>query len=136
MKEIIGLFPWWLIGALIIMSERKRDNVNNYLDKFIHPTCNTNIYICKNCYGIPLNGAEKVLDLFLRKWRGRLYFSFQLGGKVGEHALIKKKTKFSSNIRKIQMGSGAKLYMRKGFLIFEEMRKYFNIYEKAVSHLW
>ncbi len=31
----------------------------------------------------------------------------------------------------------AKSYMRKGFLIFEEMRKYFPIYmyEKAVSHI-
>ncbi len=34
------------------------------------------------------------------------------------------------------MGSGAK-YMRKGFLIYEEMRKYFTpyIYEEAVSHI-
>jgi hypothetical protein len=26
------------------------------------------------------------------------------------------------------MGSGAKSYMRKGFLIYEEMRKFFTIY--------
>ncbi len=26
--------------------------------------------------------------------------------------------------------------MRKGFLIYEEMRKYFPIYEEAVSHIW
>ncbi len=32
------------------------------------------------------------------------------------------------------MGSGAKSYMRKGFLIHEEMRKFFPIYEEAVSH--
>jgi hypothetical protein len=25
--------------------------------------------------------------------------------------------------------------MRKGFLIYEEMRKYFPIYEEAVSHI-
>ncbi len=30
------------------------------------------------------------------------------------------------------MGSGAKSYMRKGFLIYEEMRKYFSLYEEAV----
>jgi hypothetical protein len=30
------------------------------------------------------------------------------------------------------MVSGAKSYMRKGFLIYEEMRKYFTIYEEAV----
>ncbi len=29
----------------------------------------------------------------------------------------------------------AKSYMRKGFLIYEEMRKYFPIYEDAVSHI-
>ncbi len=28
--------------------------------------------------------------------------------------------------REIQMGSGAKSYMRKGFLIYEEMQKYFH----------
>ena len=32
------------------------------------------------------------------------------------------------------MGSGAKSYKRKGFLIYEEMRKYFIIYEEAVGH--
>jgi hypothetical protein len=30
------------------------------------------------------------------------------------------------------MGSGAKSYMRKGFLIYEEMCKFFPIYEKAL----
>jgi hypothetical protein len=37
--------------------------------------------------------------------------------------------------KEIQMGSGAKSYMRKGFLIYEEMRKFFSIYEEAVSHI-
>jgi hypothetical protein len=32
------------------------------------------------------------------------------------------------------MGSGAKPYMRNGFLIYEEIRKYFTIYE-AVSQI-
>ncbi len=37
----------------------------------------------------------------------------------------KKKTKFSSyTYKEIQMGSGAKSYMRKGVLICEEMRNY------------
>ncbi len=37
----------------------------------------------------------------------------------------------------IQMRSGAKSYMRKGFLIYEEMYKFFTIYvyEEAVSHI-
>jgi hypothetical protein len=33
------------------------------------------------------------------------------------------------------MGSVAKSYMRKGFLIYEEVRKFFPIYEEAVSHI-
>ncbi len=38
--------------------------------------------------------------------------------------------------REIQSGAVAKSYMRKGFLINEEMRKYLVIYEEAVSHIW
>jgi hypothetical protein len=37
--------------------------------------------------------------------------------------------------RKIQSEAVAKSYMRKGFLIYEEMGKYFPIYEEAVSHI-
>ncbi len=35
----------------------------------------------------------------------------------------------------IQSGAVTKPYMRKGFLIYEEMRKYFPIYEQAASHI-
>jgi hypothetical protein len=35
----------------------------------------------------------------------------------------------------IQNGVVAKSYMRKGFLIYEEMRKYLTIFEEAVSHI-
>ncbi len=35
----------------------------------------------------------------------------------------------------IQMGLVAKSYMRKGFLIYEEMRKYLTIYYEAVSYM-
>ncbi len=34
------------------------------------------------------------------------------------------------------MGAVAKSYMKKGFLIYEEMRKYLVIYEEAVSHTY
>jgi hypothetical protein len=37
--------------------------------------------------------------------------------------------------KEIQSGAVAKSYMRKGFLIYEEMRKYFPIHEEAVSHI-
>jgi hypothetical protein len=40
-------------------------------------------------------------------------------------ALIKRKQIFLI-YREIQMGSGAKSYMRKGFLIYEEIHKYFH----------
>jgi hypothetical protein len=33
------------------------------------------------------------------------------------------------------MGAVAQSYMRKGFLIYEEMLKYLIIYEEAVSHI-
>jgi hypothetical protein len=33
------------------------------------------------------------------------------------------------------MGSVAKSYMRKGFLIYEEMRKYLTKYKVSVSHI-
>ncbi len=35
----------------------------------------------------------------------------------------------------IQMGTVAKSYMTKGFLIYEEMRRCLAIYEEAVSHI-
>jgi hypothetical protein len=35
----------------------------------------------------------------------------------------------------IQMGAVAKSYVRKGFVIYEKMQKYFTIYEGAVSHI-
>jgi hypothetical protein len=41
-------------------------------------------------------------------------------------SLIKKKEKNSRIYNEIQMGSGAKSYMKNGFLIFEEMHKYFH----------
>ncbi len=37
--------------------------------------------------------------------------------------------------KEIQSGAVAKSYMRKGFLIYEEKRKYFPIYEEAVGHI-
>ncbi len=47
----------------------------------------------------------------------------------------KKENKIFLIYKEIQSGAVAKSYMRKGFLIDEEMRKYFSIYEKAVSHI-
>ncbi len=53
-------------------------------------------------------------------------FPFSITIKCSKNALITKKTKFFSYNKEIQMGAVAKSYMRKGFLIYEEMQKYFN----------
>jgi hypothetical protein len=47
----------------------------------------------------------------------------------------KKGNKIFLIYKEIQSEAVAKSYMRKGFLIYEEMRKYLPIYEEAVSHL-
>jgi hypothetical protein len=49
--------------------------------------------------------------------------------------LCKKENKIFLINKEIQMGWGAKLYMRKGFLIYEKMGKYLTIYLKAVRHI-
>ncbi len=49
---------------------------------------------------------------------------------------VKKEKNFLLINKEIQKGSGEKSYMRKGFLIYEEMRKYFVLNEEAVSHKW
>ncbi len=45
------------------------------------------------------------------------------------------KNQISLIYTEIQNGAVAKSYMRKGFLIYEEMRKYLTIYEEAVSNI-
>ncbi len=47
----------------------------------------------------------------------------------------KKENQICLMYKEIQSGADAKSYMRKGFLLYEEMRKYFPIYEEAVSHM-
>jgi hypothetical protein len=47
----------------------------------------------------------------------------------------KKEKKMFLIYKEIQSGTVAKSFMRKGFLIYEEMRKYFPMYEEAVSHI-
>ena len=51
-------------------------------------------------------------------------------------ALIKKEIEIFLIYKEIQMGSVAKSYMRKAYLIYEEMRKNLTIFEEAVSHKW
>ena len=53
--------------------------------------------------------------------------------KTYHHHTEKKKIKFSSYIRKFRVEQ-LQSYMRKGFLIYEQMRKYFPVYEEAVIY--
>jgi hypothetical protein len=49
---------------------------------------------------------------------------------------LKKEDTIFLKYREIQMGSGAKSYMWKGFLIYEEIRKfYFHFYRKKTRGL-
>jgi hypothetical protein len=51
-----------------------------------------------------------------------------------ERATDKKENKTFLIYKEIQMGLGAKSYMRMGFLISEERCIFFPIYAEAVSH--
>ncbi len=50
-------------------------------------------------------------------------------------SLIKKGNQIFLIYKEIQSRAVAKSYIRKGFLIYEEMRKYFLIYQEAGSHI-
>jgi hypothetical protein len=52
-----------------------------------------------------------------------------------EKYTVKKENQIFLIQKEIQSGAVAKSYMWKGFLIYEKMRKYFPIYEEAVSHI-
>ncbi len=56
-------------------------------------------------------------------------------GKFNTGHTDKKENQIFLIYREIQSGAVAKSYMRKGFLIYEEKRKYFPIYEEAFSHI-
>ncbi len=61
----------------------------------------------------------------------------QVSGDSVPKLIIKNKKKFPHILYKeIHMGSVAKHYMRKGFLTYEEMPKYFTIYKEAVCNVW
>ena len=55
-----------------------------------------------------------------------------MGGKWRGWCTDKKENQIFLIYKEIQSGAVAKSYMRKGFLIYEEMRKYFPIYEKPL----
>ncbi len=77
---------------------------------------------------------QLVNGLLCRNTQHQMAQRGQMSSSLTLPTLIKKKIKCSSYIG--QSEAVAKSYMRKGFLIYEEMRKYFPIYEEAVSHIW
>ena len=86
------------------------------------------VYI--NASGVVIYTQERKSKFFLnkrifcRKWR--FCFIYYTDKKESQIFLIYKE---------IQSGAVVKSYMRKGFLKYEEMRKYFPIYEEAVSQI-
>ncbi len=58
--------------------------------------------------------------------------------RIRQDTPIKKENQIFLIYKEIQsgaVGAVAKSYMRMGFLKYEEMRKYFSIYEEVVSHI-
>ncbi len=86
----------------------------------------TLIILCKRSCTNMLN---KFWSLSL--WRGNSNFNHSCRCHTD-----KKENKIFLIYKEIQSGAVAKSYMRKGFLIYEEIRKYFPIYGEAVSHIW
>ncbi len=70
--------------------------------------------------------------LFTTMWIVVLHFLFS---KQCRHT-DEKDNKIFHKYKEIQKGAVANSYMTKGFLIYEEMRKYLVKYEEAVSHRW
>jgi hypothetical protein len=65
----------------------------------------------------------------------RLNIELDLQSLFGAPCAQKKENQILNIYKEIQVGAVAKSYMRKSFLIYEEMGKYFPIYDEAVSHV-
>jgi hypothetical protein len=79
-------------------------------------------------------------SLFKQEWPDpittkRIFLLRRKRGKRGLFYTDKKENEIFLINKEFQMGLVAKSYMRKGFLIYEEMRKYLTTYEEAVSHI-
>ncbi len=90
--------------------------------------------VCEpKCRGrVELRGLSQWVHLYTwnpnKFWRSNSIFKLYTA---------KKENRIFLTYKEILSGPVAKSYMRKGgFLIYEEMRKYFPIYEEAVSHIW
>ncbi len=84
-------------------------------------------------YAIHIFSFERFWFAKYKEKAGKLYFSIFF---IVWCYTDKKEHQIFLIYKEIQSGAVAKSYMRKGLLIYEEMRKYFPIYEEAVSHIW
>jgi hypothetical protein len=93
-----------------------------------YPICNTSVF-CTGGYAAPSEDAP-VYSGGAGAGAGALgeYQADAGAGGGNAPALIKKKIKFSSNIKKFRMEQGKVIYE-------EGLCKYFPIYEEAVSHI-
>ncbi len=86
------------------------------------------------------HNEQSTFILWRTSWaeRQRRHSIILRGGKSSfKHKCTDKKKKKNLLIYKeIQNGAFAKSYVRKGFLIYEEMRKYLIKNEESVSHIW
>ncbi len=74
--------------------------------------------------------AEKIASPSVK--RRKMYNS---RGEILAACTDKKENIIFLKYKEIQSGAVAKSYMRNGFLIYGEMRKYFPLYEEAVSYI-
>ncbi len=82
--------------------------------------------------------TSKIMPFFCfqAKQNFRFNFNFRFRSEnEGAPYTDKKENQTFLIYREIQSGAVAKSYMGKVFIIYEEMRKYFPIYEEAVSHI-
>ncbi len=87
---------------------------------------------CILCRKSLVNYGFKKIMVACMSLRGKAndFANFNLNLKNSPPRALKKKTEIFLIYKEIRMGSVAKSYMRKGFLIYEEMRN-----EEAVSHI-
>jgi hypothetical protein len=82
-------------------------------------------------------GKDKMLHFIAKCTLLRALFSERQLCYQSDQSMSTDKKKYNIFLiyKEIQSGAVAKSFMRKGFLIYEEMRIYFPIYEEAVGHI-
>ncbi len=114
--QFSGREKGWSLGHTVLFCEGLHIGLVVFRQYGTVPECERDSHLCKS-----LSSGQSSKQLIV------LFFS-----KEGEYT-DKKENPIFLIFKEIQ--SGAKSYMRNGYLIYEEMRKYFPIYEEAVIHI-